>query len=199
MQEQTTDGRAARGASTREALVAAARAVLVEQGFSQASARTIAARAGCSQASLFYHFPTVADLLIAVIDEVSERRDRAYRRAIETAPTRRALLRIGREIQQADLASGDTRVLVELVAGARGVEGMPEQVLRRIEPWEQIAAEVMSRVVPRPFRSRLDARAAGHGLAALFLGLELLASLRSADDPAPDVLGRLTALAGGAR
>jgi AcrR family transcriptional regulator len=173
--------------------------VLVEDGFARASARTVATRAGCSQAALFYHFPTVGDLLLAVLDEVSERRDRAYREAIETAPTRRALLRIGREVHRADLESGDTRVLVELVAGARTVEGLSEQVLHRLEPWEQLAAEVMARVVPRPFRSRLDARAAGHGLAALFLGLELLGSLRPATDPAPDVLGRLTALAGGAR
>ena len=194
-----SDGRVARGAGTREALLRAAREVLVEEGFSRASARTVAARAGCSQAALFYHFPTVPDLLLAVLDEVSERRDRAYRHAIQTAPNRRALLRLGRQIQRADLASGDTRVLVELVAGARSVEGMPEQVLRRLEPWEQLAAEVMARVVPRPFRSRLDARAAGHGLAALFLGLELLGSLRPPHDPAPDVLGRLTALAGGRR
>ncbi len=192
------DGRLARGAGTKVALVSAARAVLVEEGFSRASARTIAARAGCSQAALFYHFPTVPDLLLAVLDEVSDRRDRAYREAVETARSRRALLRIGREIHRADLDSGDTRVLVELVAGARAVEGMSEAVLLRLEPWEQLAADVMARVVPRPFRSRLDARAAGHGLAALFLGLELLGSLRPRHDPAPDVLGRLAALAGGA-
>ncbi len=199
MQVPRTDGRLARGAGTREALVTAARAVLVEEGFSRTSARTVAARAGCSQASLFYHFATVPDLLLAVLDEVSERRDRAYREAIQTARTRRALLRIGRDIHRADLASGDTHVLVELIAGARTVDGMSEQVLRRVEPWERLAADVMARVVPRPFRSRLDARAAGHGLAALFLGLELLASLRPPGDPAPDVLGRLTVLAGGAR
>jgi AcrR family transcriptional regulator len=198
MQDATKDGRLARGASTRDALVAAGRAVLVEEGFARASARTIAARAGCSQAALFYHFPTVGDLLLAVLDEVSGRRDRTYREAIETARGRRALLRVAREIHRGDLDSGDTRVLVELVAGARTVEGMSAQVLLRLEPWERIAADVMARVVPRPFRSRLDARVAGHGLAALFLGLELLGSLRPPDDPAPDVLGRLAALAGGA-
>lgn len=191
-----TDGRTLRGLGTRASLVAAARKVLITEGFARASARTIADRANCSQATLFYHFPTVTDLLLAVLDEVSERRDAAFRQAIEEAHSPRALLRIGRDIQRADVASGDTRVLVELISGSTGVDGLAEQVRRRVEPWEVIAGEAAARMVPRPFRARINAAAVGHGLAALFLGLELLASLRPPEEPPPDVLAMLTALSG---
>lgn len=75
------------GAATREALVAAARANLVQEGFSRTSARSVAARAGCSQASLFYHFDGVPDLLLAVLDEVSDRRMAAYREPLLSART----------------------------------------------------------------------------------------------------------------
>ena len=50
---------------TRAVLVAAAIGTLRESGFAAASARRIAARAGCNQALIFYHFGSVPDLLVA--------------------------------------------------------------------------------------------------------------------------------------
>ena len=48
------DGTGSRSRLTREQIVEAARATLVEVGFAQTSARAIAARAGVSQAAVFY-------------------------------------------------------------------------------------------------------------------------------------------------
>ena len=61
---------------TREALVRGAVAALIEEGFAGASAREIARRAGCNQGLVFYHFGSVANLLLAALDEVSETRRR---------------------------------------------------------------------------------------------------------------------------
>ena len=50
---------------TRAVLIAAAIDTLRESGFAAASARRIAAKAGCNQALIFYHFGSVPDLLVA--------------------------------------------------------------------------------------------------------------------------------------
>jgi AcrR family transcriptional regulator len=69
---------AARAEETRQALVSAAVQVLRQEGFAAATARTIASRAGCNQALVFYHFGSVVDLLLAALDAVSEERRRRY-------------------------------------------------------------------------------------------------------------------------
>ena len=64
--------------NTRQALIEAAVEVLKSRGFNGASARAIATEAGVNQALVFYHFGTVAELLLAALDEVSARRLRRY-------------------------------------------------------------------------------------------------------------------------
>lgn len=196
--------RAGSGRTTRAALVDAARRTLIEEGFARTSARAIAGRAGCSQASVFYHFAGVPDLLLAVLDEISERRMAAYRDDLLAARTPAQLLRLGRRIADADLRSGDLRVLVEMVAGAGTVPGLKAEVATRIAPWEELVAEVATRFIPTPLRSRLRPAVVAHAVVAGFLGLELLRDLRAEAAPTEEVLdglervGRLAAHAGGA-
>lgn len=184
--------------STRAALVSAARATLIEQGFVHTSARAIAARAGCSQGSVFYHFTGVPDLLLAVLDEVSERRMTAYRDPLLKARTPGQLARLGRRIAEDDIRSGDLRVLVELISGASSVPGMKAEVGKRISPWEELVAQVAGRFIPAPLQSRLRPGVVAHAVVAGFLGMELLRDLRQDDARTNDVLddleqvGRLT-------
>jgi len=67
-----TDGRAARAARTRDAIVDATVA-LVEEGDVRPTAPRIAARAGVSVRSVFQHFDDLPALYTAVIDRVSDR------------------------------------------------------------------------------------------------------------------------------
>lgn len=187
------------GAATREALVAAARRTLIEEGFSRTSARAIAARAGCSQASLFYHFSGVPEVLLAVLDETSDRRMAAYREPLLQARTPVQLLRLGRQIADADLQSGDLRILVELVAGSHSEPGMKAEVARRIERWEELVAQVAARFMPGFLRSRLRPEAVAHAVVAGFLGLEMLRDLRgdaAASDAVLEDLEKVGRLAG---
>lgn len=194
------------GVATRTALVEAARRTLVEDGFARTSARSVAARAGCSQASLFYHFDGVPDLLLAVLDEVSDRRMAAYREPLLAARTPGQLTRLARRIAAADIASGDLRVLVELVAGAPTVPGLKAQVAERIARWEELVSQAAEHFIPRPLRSTVRPAVVAHAVVAGFLGLELLRDLRDDDAGTEDVLedleqaGRVAgAIAGGAR
>ena len=177
---------------TRAALVDAARRTLVEEGFGRTSARAVAERAGCSQASIFYHFAGMPDLLLAVLDEISARRMAAYRDELLAARTPAQLLRLGRRIADADLRSGDLRVLVEMVAGAPTVPGLRAEVAERIAPWEELMTQVAGRFIPAPLRSRLRPAVVAHAVVAGFLGLELLRDLRGDSAPTDAVLDGLT-------
>lgn len=61
-----------RRATTRAALVAAARAAFVEEGYEKATTARILARAGLSKGALYHHFPDKVALFEAVFDAVSK-------------------------------------------------------------------------------------------------------------------------------
>jgi AcrR family transcriptional regulator len=188
--------RHAKSAGVREALVQAAIAALRETGFAGASAREIAARAGCSQALVFYHFGSVNDLLLAALDEVSARRLAAYRDLLDHATSMAALAESARSIFVGDLDAGHVRVLVEMINGAHSVPGLGEQVAQRLRPWRELAEDAIRRALGRSAAARLLPPAeAAHALVAGFLGLELLASLDGDRAAALAVFDRARSLA----
>ena len=60
----------ARSVGTRRLLIDAAIETLKSEGYAGASARAIAERAGSNQGLIFYHFGSVANLLLAALDSV---------------------------------------------------------------------------------------------------------------------------------
>jgi AcrR family transcriptional regulator len=194
--DKGTGGPRAHSAEVKAALVVAAIEALRESGFARASAREIAGRAGCSQALVFYHFGSVNDLLLAALDEVSSRRMAAYRGLLENATSVAALAESARAIFAQDLDAGYVRVLTEMIAGAQGVPGLGDQVAQRLRPWRDLAEESVRRAIGRSAAARvLPPAEAGHALVAIFLGLEMLASLDDDRAPALAVFDRLRSLA----
>src|ERR1700685_2617149 len=76
-------GGADRSTETRRVLVEAPIPALKEDGYAGASARAIAERAGSTQGLIFYHFGSVANLLLAALDSVSAERLAHYGAALE--------------------------------------------------------------------------------------------------------------------
>src|SRR5580698_8055717 len=113
---------------TRAVLIAAAITTLRESGFAAASARRIAAGAGCNQALIFYHFGSVPDLLAAGLEEVSARRMAAYRELLDRTGTLAELIDGARAGFEGDLDAGNVTVLVEMINGAHSVPGLAERV-----------------------------------------------------------------------
>jgi AcrR family transcriptional regulator len=188
--------RRAQSADVRAALVEAAIEALRDTGFAGASAREIAGRTGYSQALIFYHFGSVTDLLLAALDEVSDRRMDAYRGLLENATSVAALAESARSIFIQDLDSGHVRVLVEMITAAHAVPGLGQQVAERLRPWRELAEDAMRHVLGRSAAARLlPPSEAAHALVAGFLGLELLASLDGARDAALAVFDRAHAFA----
>jgi AcrR family transcriptional regulator len=167
-----------RSADTRAALIEGAIEALRTAGFAGASAREIARLAGCNQTLVFYHFGSVTDLLLAALDSISERRMAAYRGVLDHARSVSDLVESARSIFVEDLDSGHVTVLVEMIAGARSVPGLGEQVAARVAPWREFAeAAVRGALASSPLARLMPAKDVAHAVVAGFLGLELLANL----------------------
>ena len=163
---------------TRAALIDAAIATLRESGFAAASARRIAAEAGCNQALIFYHFGSVPDLLMAALEEVSARRMAAYRELLDRTGTLGELIDAARTVFEADLDSGNVTVLAEMISGSHSVPGLGERVSACLAPWRSFAETAVRDVLASsPFGSLAPPGEIAHGVVAGLLGLEMLASL----------------------
>lgn len=72
--------------SSREAMLDAAQAVVLEQGAARLTLDAVAQRAGASKGGVLYNFPSKEALLRALIERVVAHNAQAHRRAIETLP-----------------------------------------------------------------------------------------------------------------
>jgi AcrR family transcriptional regulator len=83
MATQQVAGRAAdRGASTRAALLAAARDVFMHLGYAQAGITDIVEQASASVGSLYHHFTGKADLYLALFEQLNDEHEDRTRAAV---------------------------------------------------------------------------------------------------------------------
>jgi AcrR family transcriptional regulator len=182
---------------TRRALVTAAVDALRENGFGGASAREIAQRAGCNQGLVFYHFGSVANLLLAALDDVSSARLAQYEEAVAAPPGLAGLVDAARAVFEEDLRAGYIAVLAEMMAGASSTPGLGPEVAARIAPWRAFAADAVRRSVAGTALAELaPPEEVAHGIVALYLGLEMLAHLDGDASPALALFDRAGRLAG---
>src|SRR3954464_1578570 len=88
---------------TRERLMAAAVETLREEGITGATARAIAARADANQALIFYHFGSVANLLLQAFLRTSDDQIARYRAAARDVDSLQDLVAIARRLHDEDL------------------------------------------------------------------------------------------------
>jgi AcrR family transcriptional regulator len=163
---------------TRAVLVAAAIDTLRESGFAAASARRIAAHAGCNQALIFYHFGSVPDLLMAALEDISARRMAAYRELLDHNATLAELAASARTVFEQDLDAGHVTVLVEMISAAQSVPGLGDRIAACLAPWREFAESAVRDVLAAsPLERLLPAGEVAHAVVAGILGLEMLATL----------------------
>ncbi len=185
-----------RSSDTRRALVDAAVDVLRHDGFSAATARTIAARAGCNQGLVFYHFGSMVNLLLAALDEVSAQRRERYEEALAGVDRPSELVELAAQIFSEDLDTGDATLLVEMIAGATSTPGLGAQVKARVEPWTQFAVAALDQTLDgSPLAGVVAPAEIAHAVVALYLGLELLSHLDGDRTAALDLFDRARQLA----
>jgi AcrR family transcriptional regulator len=190
------EGGAARSIETRRVLVEAAIAMLKEQGYAGASARAIAERAGSNQGLIFYHFGSVANLLLAALDAVSAARLEQYGEAVDQVGSLADLVKAATAIFEEDLNAGYVTVLVEMIAGASATPGLGPEVAARIGPWIDFTQQAVERTLHEsPLGALLPGRDVAHGIVALYLGLEMLSHLDGDRAPALALFAHATQLA----
>jgi AcrR family transcriptional regulator len=186
-----------RSAETRRQLVEAAIETLKDHGFSGASARVIADRAGVNQGLVFYHFGSVVNLLLAALDAVSANRMEQYGAAVEAATTPQGLVEVATAVFTEDLDAGYVTVLVEMIAGASSVPGLGPEVAARMAPWFSFAKDAIDKTVgDSPLGSLVPSADAAYGVVALYLGLEMLTHLEGDRTPALNLFAHAQQLAG---
>lgn len=191
------DGRSARAAESRAALIAAAIDALREVGFAAASAREIARRADCNQALIFYHYGSVTDLLLAALDDISARRMAAYRDLIDGSGTLVELIDSARTVFTEDLDAGHVSVLAELITAAHSTPGLGEQVAARLAPWREVTQGAVRRGLARsPIDFGVPVPELAHAVMAGILGLEMLAHVDGDRSAALAMFDRARFLAG---
>jgi len=182
---QLTERSRGRSAETRRTLVTAAVTTLQEVGFGGASARAIAERAGVPQGLVFYHFGSVANLLLAALDAVSAERLAHYGEALAGVESPQDLVAAARDVFTEDLDAGYVTVLVEMIAGASSTPGLGPEVAQRIRPWIDFTREAFTRQLGgSPLGAVVPAADVAYGIVALYLGLEMLSHLDGDRRPA---------------
>ncbi len=166
-----------RSSGTRTKLVDAAIETLKAEGFAGSSARAIAERASLNQGLIFYHFGSVANLLLAALDSVGARRMEEYGAAVDRVGSPTELVDVATTIFREDLDAGYVSVLVEMIAGASSTPGLGAEVSARLGPWFAFAEHAVTPTLGSPLDSVVPPADVAYGIVALYLGLEMLTHL----------------------
>ncbi|MFT7598911.1 MAG: AcrR family transcriptional regulator [Acidimicrobiales bacterium] len=168
----------ATGDATKARIVQATLTTLTREGVVGTSARAIARVGHFNQALIFYHFGSVANAIVAAVSEMGTRRMQSHQAALEDATTLLELVRVARELHEDDTTSENMTVLAQAFAGAAGDDEMGPKLYAALEPWSEMLADTIERVVgDSPIAQIVPAREIADAMSALFLGIELLDDL----------------------
>jgi AcrR family transcriptional regulator len=163
---------------TRARIVEAALQALRDEGIAGISARTIARHGGFNQALIFYHFGSVEGLLVAVARSESERRSALYAPALAEVSSLSELVAVARRLHDDEFQAGTVATLTQMLAGAVGSEELSEGIRDSLRPWTTLVGETIDRLLANvPMGGLLSRDDLTAGVAALFLGIELLSGL----------------------
>lgn len=187
----------ASGEDTRTKLVAAALETVREAGIAGVSARAIARTGGFNQALIFYHFGSVDGLLVAASRAESERRAALYERELAEVATLPDLVRVARRLHEEETAHGNVAVLTQMLAGAATSDELRVGVREGFAPWLSVVEAAVTRVIgATPFADVIVPADLTYAISALYLGVELLATLEDDDARSHGLLDALDAVSG---
>lgn len=186
-------GRGADPGETKSSLLSAAFDTLRDDGYANTTARSIAARAGCNQAAIYYHFGGIEPLLIESLAASNQRRLERYQEALAEPHDLQSLVTVLAELYDEDRACGHLTVLTELVGGTAARPELAAGIEAATEPWLSFVEEqVVRATADLPFGAMLPASDLADLVFSLVLGLEL----RTKIDGRTDRAERLFRMAG---
>jgi AcrR family transcriptional regulator len=169
---------------------------LRQEGITGAPARAIAQRAGANQALIFYHFGSVANLLLQAFLRTSGEQVARYRAAASDVTSLHDLVQIARRLHDEDLRSGAVTAVTQLMAASNEPE-VNRQILDRFGDWIAIVEEALRRAVSDgPLAGVVPVREAAYAIAAIFLGIEIMTRLDPSRSEAPALFDTMANAAG---
>jgi AcrR family transcriptional regulator len=185
-----------KSAATREALVVAALQTLREEGYSRTSARAVARRGGFGQALIYYHFPDLQSLLLAVLEHASSERLDRYREALQGVDSIQELARRLADLYREDVEVGHVKAVQEIVAGAASSPELGRRVFELLRPWAEFAEETIDRLIAgTPLAPLVPAGDAAFAVLALYMGMETMTHLNGDAGPGERLLAALQRVA----
>ncbi len=167
-------GRGADPELMKATLVDAAANSLIEEGFRGTTARSIASRAACNQAAIYYHFGGIDALLLAALEKGSNARLERYKAAITDVADLPALVNTLQALHTEDVESGHMAVLTELLGGITANPELREGIEATTKPWlEFIELKVAEAAESVSFGSFLPAADLADVIFSLVAGIEL--------------------------
>jgi len=175
-----------RRTATRRALLTAAIACLDESGYGATTTVAVSARAGVSRGAMLHHFPSKADLMLAVVEYVMDLNHRFFMEgldAIEDAWDRYAALP---DLRWQSAMQPHGTALIEIMVGARSDEAVRE---RYPEFQERLSAKQGKRLAERAAEAGLTVtpqdRAVSRAIVLAIRGLAIEKQLNPDLDPGP--------------
>ncbi len=169
---------AERTSATREALLDATIACLVEDGYARTTTARVAARAGLSRGAHLHHFQTRQALVAAAVEHLAQRRADELLRSVDDAD---AAAEPGPLLERLDLvwasfSSPLFQAALDLWASARTDPVLHERLVAVERAFDRATHEVAARLFPE-LAGRADARELVELVIATVRGLALLDTL----------------------
>jgi AcrR family transcriptional regulator len=191
------DLRVAQGQSTRALLLAAATDLLREEGYAATSTRAVADRAGARLSLVHYHFGSKRGLLLAVLEDLTERLLDRQRAMFGDGRSFAEQWRSACDYLREDVGSGYVRILWELWAAGLADPELAERWRAIQRGWRELIEARLERLQTErgaelPMRPRALATLVG----SLFEGaeVEILAGVSEDETPHLEALEACAAL-----
>jgi len=172
-----------RSEATRQAILKAARAVFLEQGYQAASVAEICARADVSKGAFYHHFETKQGLFLTLMEAWLAGIDRQLQALRAESPDMgSALLRVADMAGEIfDTANDQVPMFLEFWSEARHDRAVWQALVEPYRRYEAVFTEWMKEGMAQGVIRKTDPRDAARTLVALSVGLLLQGLL----DPAP--------------
>ena len=191
------DLRVAQGQSTRALLLAAASDLLREEGYAATSTRAVADRAGMRLSLVHYHFGSKRGLLLAVLEDLTERLLRRQQTMFSDERPFADQWRTACDYLREDVDSGYVRVLWELWAAGLADPELAEHWRATQRAWRNLIEARLERLqTDRGIELPLPPRALATLIGNLFEGAEteILAGVPEEEAPHFEALEACAAL-----
>jgi len=164
--------------NAREAILLAARNIAQSQGYNGLNFRDLAHEVGIKPASIYYHFPSKADLGIAVAKRYWQDGAAALQAISEQAPNPAEALRRFPEIFRRSLEA-ENRLCLGSFVGAE-IDNLPPAMAEEIQAFAQVNTAWLSQMlVAAKFCEAADSEVRAHAIFSAVAGAQLIARSRS--------------------